>query len=246
MEKLGGPAYIPNPLSSPALMVLASTAEAARSSPPISSQMTDYHAIYSSPNSRYLDSDAVHRMVLGSNSFQHRSGHFALYPGAEHYPERIGQEFGPHYLQIHHHLSSSLLHKASPAMFSGSGAFRRVGVPGEHGFPFFPFQHQRSLHERDRVHADQFKNSDHGSDSNTETITCQERVSPHRGERTDLHDPHPSPRKTSSPESSDLNMKLEVKKEAGEDAKCCEEESGANEDTVNVERSLGIKSKWKI
>ena len=111
MEKLGGPAYIPNPLTSPALMVLASTAEAARSSSSSPGPMNDYHPVYSSPSSRYIDGETVHRMVLNSSHYQHRSSHLALYPGAEHYADRMPHEFSPHFLQLHHHLSGGLLHK---------------------------------------------------------------------------------------------------------------------------------------
>lgn len=249
MEKLGGPAFIPNPLTSPALMVLASTAEAARSSSPSSSPLNEYHSIYSTPSSRYLDGEAVHRMVLSSASYQHRAPHLALYPGAEHYSERVPPDFNPHYLQIHHHLSSGLLHKANgpTAVFNGTGAFRRV-TPPEHGFPFHHLQHQRSLLERERLlEGGQYKTSELETESSNER-TLREKVSPRNKERADSADAEQhetfSPRITRSDTSGKFDN-VNVKKEFEEESKYCDEDNRTSEDT-EIGRISQSKSKSKF
>lgn len=226
MEKLGGPAYIPNPLTSPALMVLASTAEAARSSSSSPGPMNDYHPVYSSPSSRYIDGETVHRMVLNSSHYQHRSSHLALYPGAEHYADRMPHEFSPHFLQLHHHLSGGLLHKTSgpTALFNGTGAFRRV-LPPEHTFPFHHLQHQRL--EREHVES-LYKNSELDKEASLDRI-AKERISPHKPEKDSemllkrSKSKSPSPRMTSSllKESDNASVEtLSIKTEQIDDSEC--------------------------
>lgn len=236
MEKLGGPAYIPNPLTSPALMVLASTAEAARSSSSSPGPMNDYHPVYSSPSNRYIDGEAVHRMVLNSSHYQHRSSHLALYPGAEHYAERMPHEFGPHFLQLHHHLGGGLLHKTSgpTALFNGTGAFRRV-VPPEHAFPFHHIQHQRNLLDREHVES-LYKNSELDKEASLERV-AKERISPHKPEKDiDIalkrgRSKSPSPGRTSLREESDGGTVegVSIKKEHTEETEYCK--SSGSDDT---------------
>ena len=246
MEKLGGPAYIPNPLTSPALMVLASTAEAARSTASSPGPMNDYHAVYSSPSNRYIDGDAVHRMVLNSTHYQHRSSHLALYPGTEHYPERMPHEFGPHFLQLHHHLGGGLLHKTSgpTAVFNGTGAFRRV-VPPEHAFPFHHLQHQRNLLDREHHVDSLYKGSELDKEPSLDR-GLKERISPRKPEKdsdTRLKGDHPnspSPRRPSSHEEPDNNNiePVSIKREHAEQSECCK--SSEAEDT---EGSVDLQSK---
>lgn len=250
MEKLSGPAYIPNPLTSPALMVLASTAEAARSTASSPGPMNDYHAVYSSPSNRYIDGEAVHRMVLNSTHYQHRSSHLALYPGAEHYAERMPHEFGPHFLQLHHHLGGGLLHKTSgpTAVFNGTGAFRRV-VPPDHAFPFHHMQHQRNLLERDH-HVDSLYKSSELEKETSLDRGMKERISPRKPEKdsdTRLiggeQSKTPSPRRTSSHEESDSGNvdTVSIKREHTEQSECCK--SSEAEDT---EGSRDSQSKGEL
>lgn len=225
MEKLSGPAYVPNPLTSPALMVLASTAEAARSSSSSPGPLNDYHAVYTSPSNRYIDGEAVHRMVLNSTHYQHRSSHLALYPGTEHYAERMPHEFGPHFLQLHRHLGGGLLHKTSgpTAVFNGTGAFRRV-VPPEHAFPFHHIQHQRNLLDREHVES-LYKNPE----LDKEVVDRKEKISPHKPEKdNDVclkrdKSKSPSPKRTSLHEDGDdgNTESVNIKKEQSEDTECC-------------------------
>ncbi|XP_078354833.1 E3 ubiquitin-protein ligase RNF220-like isoform X2 [Oculina patagonica] len=248
MEKLGGPAYIPNPLTSPALMVLASTAEAARSTASSPGPMNDYHAVYSSPSNRYIDSEAVHRMVLNSTHYQHRSSHLALYPGSEHYPERMPHEFGPHFLQLHHHLGGGLLHKTSgpTAVFNGTGAFRRV-VPPEHAFPFHHLQHQRNLLDREHHVDSLYKSSELDKEASLDR-GLKERISPRKPEKdSDVRlkgdQPNsPSPRRPSSHGESDNNNiePVSIKREHSEQSECCK--SSEPEDT---EGSVDSQSKGR-
>lgn len=238
MEKLGGPAYIPNPLTSPALMVLASTAEAARSSSSSPGTMNDYHAVYSSPSNRYIDGEAVHRMVLNSTHYQHRSSHLALYPGAEHYAERMPHDFGPHFLQLHHHLGGGLLHKTSgpTAVFNGTGAFRRV-VPPEHAFPFHHMQHQRNLLDREHVES-LYKNPEPDKE-----VVGKERISPQKPEKdSDLSlkrsmSKSPSPKRMGLHEDGDdSNVEgVNIKKEHSEDTECCTGSTGS--DNIEADRN---------
>ena len=238
MEKLGGPAYIPTPLTSPALMVLASTAEAARSSSSSPGTMNDYHAVYSSPSNRYIDGEAVHRMVLNSTHYQHRSSHLALYPGAEHYAERMPHDFGPHFLQLHHHLGGGLLHKTSgpTAVFNGTGAFRRV-VPPEHAFPFHHMQHQRNLLDREHVES-LYKNPELDKE-----VVGKERNSPHKPEKdSDLRlkrnmSKSPSPKRMGLHEDGDdSNVEgVNIKKEHSEDTECCTGSTGS--DNIEADRN---------
>lgn len=225
MEKLSGPAYIPNPLTSPALMVLASTAEAARSSSSSPSPMNDYHAVYTSPSNRYIDGETVHRMVLNSNHYQHRSSHLALYPGSEHYAERMSHEFGPHFLQLHHHLGGGVLHKTSgaTAVFNGTGAFRRV-VPPDHAFPFHHMQHQRNLLERDHVES-LYKSKEHEKE-----LIGKEKISHFKPdkdndvclERDNSKSPSPKRVITVRGESEDSAVDAKsIKKEQNEIVECC-------------------------
>lgn len=246
MEKLGGPAYIPNPLTSPALMVLASTAEAARSTASSPGPMNDYHAVYSSPSNRYIDGEAVHRMVLNSTHYQHRSSHLALYPGTEHYAERMPHEFGPHFLQLHHHLGGGLLHKTSgpTAVFNGTGAFRRV-VPPEHAFPFHHLQHQRNLLERDHHVDTLYKSSELEKEASLDRAS-KERISPRKPEKdsdTRMKGDQPlspSPRRPSFHEESDNNNiePVSVKREHTEQSECCK-----SSETDDTEASVDSQSK---
>ncbi|XP_020628865.1 E3 ubiquitin-protein ligase RNF220-like isoform X1 [Orbicella faveolata] len=248
MEKLGGPAYIPNPLTSPALMVLASTAEAARSTASSPGPMNDYHAVYSSPSNRYIDGEAVHRMVLNSTHYQHRSSHLALYPGTEHYAERMPHEFGPHFLQLHHHLGGGLLHKTSgpTAVFNGTGAFRRV-VPPEHAFPFHHLQHQRNLLERDHHVDTLYKSSELEKEASLDRAS-KERISPRKPEKdsdTRMKGDQPlspSPRRPSSHEESDNNNiePVSVKREHTEQSECCK-----SSETDDTEASVDSQSKGR-
>ena len=246
MEKLGGPAYIPNPLTTPALMVLASTAEAARSTASSPGPMNDYHAVYSSPSNRYIDGEAVHRMVLNSTHYQHRSSHLALYPSTEHYAERMPHEFGPHFLQLHHHLGGGLLHKTSgpTAVFNGTGAFRRV-VPPEHAFPFHHLQHQRNLLDRDH-HVDTLYKSSELEKEAVLDRASKERISPRKPEKdsdTRMKGDQPlspSPRRPSSHEESDNNNieTVSVKREHAEQSECCK-----SSETDDTEASMDSQSK---
>ena len=249
MEKLSGPTFIPNPLPSPALMVLASTAEAAHSSSSSPGPMNDYHAIYSSPPNRYLDGETVHRMVLNSTHYQHRSSHLALYPGAEHYTERVSQEFSPHFLQLHHHLGGGLLHKTTgpTAVFNGTGAFRRVAPP-DHSFPFHRIQHQRNLIDREHSIDSLYKSPEHEKEPILERGS-KERSPPRKLEK-ELeayqkidHSGGTSPRRRNSHEGSESG-KLEpiaVKKELEEGSECCDS-SGAEDKEVATD--LHFRSKW--
>lgn len=224
MEKLSGPAYIPNPLTSPALMVLASTAEAARSSSSSPGPINDYHAVYSSPSNRYIDGETVHRMVLNSTHYQHRSSHLSLYPGSEHYAERIPHDFGPHFLQLHHHLGGGLLHKTSgsTAVFNGTGAFRRV-LPPEHAFPFHHMQHQRTLLEREHVES-LYKNTELDKE-----VVSKEKILPLKPEKdNDIYlkrnrSKSPSPKRMSVLDDSKNNTVdgLNIKREQSENTECC-------------------------
>ena len=245
MEKLSGPAYIPNPLGSPALMVLASTAEAARSSSSSPGALNDYHAVYSSPSNRYIDGEAVHRMVLNSTHYQHRSSHLALYPGAEHYADRMPHEFSPHFLQLHHHLGGGLLHKTSgpTAMFNGTGAFRRV-VPPDHAFPFHHIQRQRNLLDREHHIESLYKNPDLDKE-----VLGKEKISPHKPEKdSDIplkrdKSKSPSPKRTSLHEESDGGNAegVSIKKEQSEEREYCKstgsEDTEADEDSQSKGKS---------
>ena len=252
MEKLGGPAYIPNPLTSPALMVLASTAEAARSSSSSPGPMNDYHPVYSSPSNRYIDGEAVHRMVLNSSHYQQRSSHLALYPGAEHYAERMPHEFGPHFLQLHHHLGGGLLHKTSgpTALFNGTGAFRRV-VPPEHAFPFHHIQHQRNLLDRERVES-LYKNSELDKEASLERV-AKERISPHKPEKDiDIalkrgRSKSPSPGRTSLREESDGGTVegVNIKKEHTEETEYCKS-SGSDDTETSGDAQLKGNTKLSL
>lgn len=233
MEKLGGPAYIPNPLTSPALMVLASTAEATRPSASSPGPLSDYHAVYSSPSSRFLDGDTLHRMVLSSSAYQHRPSHLSLYhsqQGSEHYSERVSPDYNPHYFQIHSHLGSGLLHKSSggAGLFNGTSAFRRIN-PHEHNFSFHHLQHQRNLIERE-----------HSFDSlyhKTSSLELEQermskgKISPIVSEKesgeynNNEHSPNASPRSTHSNNSNEIRFEtVKVKQEKEDDKECCDSE----------------------
>lgn len=240
MEKLSGPAYIPNPLTSPALMVLASTAEASRSTASSPGPMNDYHAIYSSPSNRYIDGEAVHRMVLNSTHFQHRSSHLALYPGSEHYTERMPHEFGPHFIQMHHHLGGGLLHKTSgpTAVFNGTGAFRRV-VPPEHAFPFHHLQHPRSLLEREHHVDSLYKSSELDKEANLER-SLKDRISPRKPDKdgeTRLigeqpKSPSPIRRASLHDESDNSNIEtVNIKREHIDQIECCKGSEAEDNDS---------------
>lgn len=220
-------------------MVLASTAEAARSSSSSPGAMNDYHAVYSSPSNRYIDGEAVHRMVLNSTHYQHRSSHLALYPGAEHYADRMPHEFSPHFLQLHHHLGGGLLHKTSgpTAMFNRTGAFRRV-VPPEHAFPFHHIQRQRNLLDREHHIESLYKNPDLDKE-----VLVKEKISPHKPEKdSDIplkrdKSKSPSPKRTSLHEESDGSNAegVSIKKEQSEEREYCK--STGSEDTEADEDS---------
>ena len=205
MDKLGGTTYIPNPLRSPALMVLASTAEAARTSTS-PGPMSEYHSIYSSSSGRYLDSEAVHRMAFSSSPYQHRP-QFALYHGqpGEHYSDRVPQEFSPHFLQLHPHLAGSLLHTKTggpTASFNGTGAFRRIGPAHEHAFPFHHLQHQRGLLDRERHLEESHYNTSSVSDGEISSDRLsKERLSPRSPDRELEEIPNGEQRENCSPKS---------------------------------------------
>ena len=236
MDKLsGGSNFIPNPLRSPALMVLASTAEAARTSTS-PGPMSEYHSIYSSSSGRYLDSESVRRMTFSSSPYQHRP-QFALYHGqpSEHYSDRVPQEYSSHFMQLHPHLAGNLLHvktSGPTASFHGSGAFRRIGPVHDHSFPFHPLQQQRSLLEREQhLEESRYPNSD--GEGNKETLS-KERVSPPcqngdfeeclNGEQHENCSPQSvtsNDYENSRPRFKDINAAV-VKMEQVEDARCKE------------------------
>ena len=253
MDKLGGTSYIPNPLRSPALMVLASTAEAARTSTS-PGPMSEYHSIYSSSSGRYLDSETVHRMAFSSSPYQHRP-QFALYHGqpGEHYTDRVQQEYSSHFLQLHPHLAGSLLHAKSGgpgASFHGTGAFRRVGPAHDHSFPFHPLQHQRGLLERDQhLEENRYTNTVSDSEGSTDRLS-KERISPHSPDGVFEECPNCEQGENVSPQSAasydyentgarvkEVNTAV-VKMEQVEDGKC--EEKINDEETVLEKRELTI------
>jgi len=229
MEKLSTPTYIPNPLTSPALMVLASTAEATRPTASSPVTLSDYHSVYSSPSGRYLDGDTLHRMVLSSSAYQHRPSHLSLYhsqQGNEHYSERVSPDYSPRYFPIHSHLGSGILHKSSSGggLFNGTSAFRRIN-PHEHSFSFHHLQHQRNLIEREHS----FESLYHKSATELE----QDRMN--KGKITPVsekdlgdynntdHSPNTSPRSTHSNNSNDIRFEaVKVKLEKEEEKEGCE------------------------
>jgi hypothetical protein len=246
MEKLGAPAYIPNPLTSPALMVLASTAESTRPTASSPSPISDYHAAYSSPTSRFIDGDTLHRMVLSTSPYQHRPSHLSLYhsqQGSEHYSDRVSPDYNPHFFQIHSHLGSGLLHKTSgpTAVFNGTSAFRRIN-PHEHSFSFHHLQHQRSLIEREHSFENLYhKRSSLDLDSERERMS-KEKVSPQLtdrelGEYTNAdHSPNVSPRSTHSNGSSENNTRFDtvkVKQEKEDIKECCDITDDGSQADVN-------------
>ncbi|XP_048587892.1 E3 ubiquitin-protein ligase RNF220 isoform X2 [Nematostella vectensis] len=233
MEKLGGAAFVPNPLKSPALMVLASTADATRSSDSSPGSINDYHPVYSSPNSAYLDSNAVHRMVLSSSPYQHRASHLSLYhsQGGDPYLERVSPDYSPHFFQLHPHLSPGLLHKASgpTAVFNSASAFRRIN-PHEHSFSFHHLQQQRGLLERERGFESIYHHKGVNLELERERMSSKERVSPKKLDREPVyqngeHSASPSPRSTHSNDNSDIGGTFEgavkVKTEQNESTECC-------------------------
>ena len=164
-------------------------------------------------------------MVLNSNHYQHRSSHLALYPGSEHYAERMSHEFGPHFLQLHHHLGGGVLHKTSgaTAVFNGTGAFRRV-VPPDHAFPFHHMQHQRNLLERDHVES-LYKSKEHEKE-----LIGKEKISHFKPdkdsdvclERDNSKSPSPKRVITVRGESEDSAVDAKsIKKEQNEIVECC-------------------------
>lgn len=230
MEKLSTPAYIPNPLTSPALMVLASTAEATRPTASSPGPINDYHAIYSSPSSRFLDSDTLHRMVLSSSGYQHRPSHLSLYHGqqsSEHYSERVTPEYNPHYFQIHSHLGSGLLHKnsGSASLFNGTSAFRRIN-PHDHNFSFHHLQHQRNLIEREHNFESLYHKSsalelehERMNKGKVSPVSEKEFVEYNNADRS----PNGSPHSTHSNNSSDLRYEpVKVKQEKEEEKEFCD------------------------
>ncbi|KAK3731061.1 hypothetical protein QZH41_019220 [Actinostola sp. cb2023] len=230
MEKLGAPAYIPNPLTSPALMVLASTAEATRPTVSSPGSLSDYHAVYS-PSSRFLDGDTLHRMVLSSSAYQHRPSHLSLYhsqQGSEHYSDRVSPDYNPHFFQIHSHLGSGLLHKTSgaSALFNSTSAFRRIN-PHEHSFSFHHLQHQRSLIEREHSFDSLYHKT--SSFELEQDRMSKEKVSPAISEKeltdysTTERSPNASPRSTHSTNSNDIRFEaVKVKQEKGDEKEYCE------------------------
>ncbi|XP_078576058.1 E3 ubiquitin-protein ligase Rnf220-like isoform X10 [Branchiostoma floridae x Branchiostoma japonicum] len=152
------PSFIPTQLTTPALMVLASTAEAARDTSSLPPQQTGGFTPQGTPG---MDKEG--HVPFSSASFSLPT----MYPrqaGADGFPNR---EFIPSVLHLHPHFAGTHLERSGLAMLNstGSGAFRPFSISedreGMYQSAFTPAKRLKSSQESELVA--RFRDGEHGS-----------------------------------------------------------------------------------
>ncbi|CAH1243801.1 RNF220 [Branchiostoma lanceolatum] len=152
------PSFIPTQLTTPALMVLASTAEAARDTSSLPPQQTGGFTPQGTPG---MDKEG--HVPFSSASFSIPT----MYPrqaGADGFPNR---EFIPSVLHLHPHFAGTHLERSGLAMLNstGSGAFRPFSISedrdGMYQSAFTPAKRLKSSQESDLIA--RFREGEHGS-----------------------------------------------------------------------------------